>query len=557
MTDITTTGRIDEQFGTATLAVGVHGAIDETFGVSQAIEGGLVEYYGPLATPLIADAPYSHVYGDTLTVTANTQAMSKSLVPEQRIPAPSNKEPIKISDKLVVPPYSVPDMGYSRYKFVITDMKGRIQGEVLQCQQKTLTQVLDNMCTASFTVYLNNPMIDYILHNECLCKVYRQPVDRRFAYRLMLVGDLCTEEEDTSGDTGTMTFTVVDPLNRMAYRMIGKELENSHGKGFTVGTPTNEKDIADTIGAMLDEVNDDTLLGRCGVTLGIRGPNTPSTYMSAVYFTPFATQLQLYTDTVAGVDFYMEPQEPYSYSHYPGVPGTNPYQTGGPPKGTPPESIVLGTTVADTVIAKMNVYAPMGNFLQSPGPPGVYSKGRPYPVFEYGTGKHNVQGYQRLRDRSKLTNMWWNLPDGFPSSNSATDPVIHTALDVQTTDGTVEQSIYRRGGFEQVDTGSLGANTGKLRQLLVNSDAQTTASTQEQITFTPVIDCDEDWTIDYFLGDVCTVRAFVKEANNGAGAWRFNGTMRIYGISATADENDLEQISITTINPASSGISAP
>jgi hypothetical protein len=279
--------------------------------------------------------------------------------------------------------------------------------------------------------------------------------------------------------------------------------------------------------------------------------------MDAVYFTPFTTQLLLYTNVIAGVDFYLEPQEPYSYSAYPGQPGTNPYITGGPPSTLPPQEIVLADSVPDTVLAKLNIYAPMGNFMQHEGPPPVFSKGRAYPVFEYGTGKHNIQSYQRLRDRSTLTNMWWNLPDGYPDSNSASDPIVHTALDVQTTDGTVEQSIYRRGGYEQVDSGDLGTAAGSLRQQLVNSDAQTTASSREQITFVPIINCDEDWTIDYFLGDIATVRAYVPEANNGRGSWRFNGTMRIYGISATVDENDLEQISITTVNPASAGISAP
>jgi len=570
--DIEFTGWIDDHFGNTTLddltggEIENVGAIDEQFGVTQFIVGNLAIYYGPLPTPLIPDAPYSQVFADVPDSMSSPEAMvgavSRMLVPKQRIAPPIPiKGPPRGNDELVdpVPPETLPDMGYSRYKYVITDPLGNVQGEVMNCAQKTLTQILDNMCTATFTVYNNNPMIDYILANDCLCKVYRQPVDRRFAYRLMLTGDVVVDEEDTDTDTGTMTFSVSDGLNRLIYRLIGKEYNanTNHGTGFSTGTAANPKDIADTIGAMLSEVNSDTTLGHTGVTLGIRGPNTPSVWMEPVYFTAFTDQIALYTNTVAGVDFLLEPQEPYSLAQYPPHPGTNPYQPGGPPSTLPPQLIVKGQSVADTCIAKMNIYAPMGNFQQTVGPPGTYSKGRPYPVFEYGTGKHNVQSYQRLRSRASPINMWWNLPDGFPDSNSNQDPIIHTQLDVVTGNGTIEQQIFRRGGYEQVDTGDLGPGATKLRQQLANSEAITTANPQQQITFTPVINCDEDWTIDYFLGDVCTVRAYVKEANNGAGAWRFNGTMRIYGISATVDENDLEQIALTTIDPASAGISAP
>lgn len=439
--------------------------------------------------------------------------------------------------------------GGSRYRFVITDMRGNVKGEVLQASQKTITQVLDNMCTATFTVKVSNPMADYVLNNPCLCKCYRQPTNRAYAYRLILTGDVTTDEEDTSSETGTITFTVTDALNRLMYRLLGKGVDaNHHGLGFTSGTPTHPKDVADTIGDMLLNVNNDSVLGRCGVTLGIRGPNTPTTYIDTVYFTPVATQLALYTNTLDGVDFMLEPQEPYSYAAYPGIPGTNPYITGGPPPGTPPQSVIKGTSVKDTIIAKLNVYFPMGNFLQHQGPPGVYSKGRPYPVFEYGTGKRNVQSYQRIRNRAAMSNRWWSLPNGFPSGNSAIDHLVSSQGSTPTPEGTVTQSINKYGGYESVDSGDLGTGAQDLRQLLVNAEAATTAVPQQQITFTPTINCDEDWTIDYFLGDVASVRAYVPEANNGQGSWRFNGTMRIYGISGSIDDNEQEQIQLTTIH---------
>jgi hypothetical protein len=442
--------------------------------------------------------------------------------------------------------------GGSRYRFVITDMMGNVQGEVLQASQKTITQILDNMCTASFTVKVSNPIADYILNNPCLCKCYRQPVNRAYAYRLLLTGDVTTDEEDTSDETGTITFTVTDALNRLMYRLLGKTVDSAnHGTGFASGTPTEPKNVADVIGDMLLDVNGDMLLGFSGVTLGIRGPNTPSSYVDPVYFTPLATQLALYTNTLDGVDFLLEPQEPWSIAHYPPEPGTNPYITGGPDPSTPPQNIVKGISVYDTCIAKLNVYFPMGNFLQREGPPGVYSKGRPYPVFEYGTGKRNVQSYQRIRNRSQMSQRWWSLPDGFPSSNAADDPLVVTNFNTPTSEGTVADSITKYGGYEQVDSGDLGTGAQDLRQLLVDAEGTTTAVPQQQITFVPTIDCDEDWTLDYFLGDVCIARAYVAEANNGKGSWRFNGTMRLYGIAGTIDDNEQEQITLTTIPPNS------
>jgi hypothetical protein len=35
---------------------------DESLGLSQVVNGPLWQFYGPLTTPLIADAPYSQVY---------------------------------------------------------------------------------------------------------------------------------------------------------------------------------------------------------------------------------------------------------------------------------------------------------------------------------------------------------------------------------------------------------------------------------------------------------------------------------------------------------------
>lgn len=534
--EVTAVGFNDEQFGNTTLSgvTSIKPFIepDEAFGVSQVIEGDLSVYYGPAPTPLATAAPYAAVYD------------------AEPIQPPAIPATVGGALAAVV--------GGSRYRFVITDMLGNVQGEVMEASQKTITQVLDNMSTASFTIKVSNPMADYLLDNPCLCKCYRQPVDRTYAYRLVLTGDVATDEEDTSDETGTITFTVADALNRLAYRLLGKEVDSAnHGTGFASGTPTNPKDIADVIGDMLLNINGDTDLGRCGVTLGIRGPNTPSSYIDPVYFTAFATQIALYTNTLDGVDFYLEPQEPYSYAHYPGQPGTNPYITGGPDPSTPPQNIVTGTSVQDTIIAKLNVYFPMGNYLMREGPPGVYSKNRLYPVFEYGTGKHNVQGYQRIRNRAAMSNKWWSLPDGFPSSNASDDPPISSTASTTTSEGTLADSIAKYGGYEQVDSGDLGTGAHDLRQLLVNSEASTTATPQQQITFTPTINCDEDWTIDYFLGDIVIVRAYVAEANNGMGSWRFNGTMRIYGISGTIDDNEQEQVSITTISPNASGATAP
>ena len=561
MATILPQGRLDERFGNAppvitdeaygltTLSNAGLGFNDEYISTGTQVVSGdqLAVFYGPLPTSLIINAPYAQVYGPEGSPGTDTITDSGLIVPKFVVARNS----ARVSNG------SAGNTGGSRYRFVITDMMGNVQGEVQQASQKTITQLINNMGVATFTLKVSNPQVDYLLDNPCLCKCYRQPVNRNYAYRLILTGDVTTDEEDTDDETGTITFTVADPLNRLMYRYIGKEMSNGHGTGFVVGTPADPEDIANTIGAMLEEINGDNVLGHSGVTLGIRGPNTPTTYMDAVYFQPFATQLALYTETLDGVDFLLEAQEPYSLSKYPPTPGSNPYLTGGPDPSTPPQRIKTGKTVADTIIAKLNVYFPMGNFLQVEGPPGTYSKGRPYPVFEYGMGKRNVQGYQRIRNRSQMTQRWWSLPDGYPSSNSVGDPMISTDLSTKTNQGTVADSIIKFGGYEQVDQGDLGTNASSLRQKLVDAEAAVTSVPQQQITITPTINCDEDWTIDYFLGDIASVRAYVAEANNGKGSMRFNGSMRIYGIAGSIDDNEQEQIQLTSIPPTASGISGP
>jgi hypothetical protein len=58
-------GFVDEQFGSFDIGGGAiqpSNFVDEAFGVFQVVNGPLWQFYGPLTTPLIADAPYSQVY---------------------------------------------------------------------------------------------------------------------------------------------------------------------------------------------------------------------------------------------------------------------------------------------------------------------------------------------------------------------------------------------------------------------------------------------------------------------------------------------------------------
>lgn len=451
--------------------------------------------------------------------------------------APPLPGPLPNPPRLIIP--TAQDA--SRYKFVITDMIGRIIGEVLECSNKEFIQNLDNAQTAKFTTKITSPMADYIINNDCLCKCYRQPLDRSRPYRLLLVGDVLTEEEDTNSETGTITFTVADPLNRLLFRYLGKAIDGqNHGLGWSDGTAVAQKDVMRIIGDMLLQVNADPL-GFSGVILGARLPfNTGvESYVAPVYFEPFATQLALYTATVGGFDFWMEPLEPHRLgTYYP------------KPEAVDPGTLSPGTKVSDTVIARLNIYFPVGNFPVASGPPPTFSKNHPMPVFEYGTGKKNVQGYVRTKDKSQLVNQWYNLASGFPTANSPQDPPVvsdENAIIDPASGYRVRDSIRDRGGYEGVAPGDLGVGALALRQSLVDTTAAITALPRQQIVFSPTINCDVDWTVDYFVGDVGTVRAFIPEANDGKGSWRFNGTSRIYGVDARIDDNEQETIVITTI----------
>jgi hypothetical protein len=325
--------------------------------------------------------------------------------------------------------------------------------------------------------------------------------------------------------------------------MLGKTVDvNNHGQGWaSSSSPATTSKVGTIITQMLAVINADPDLGFSGVEIGFVDSGTPMTYLAPVFFQPFATQLALFTTALDGVDFWMEPLEPHlqGSSYPPGNPG---------PEFDPSTfPITPGTAVNNTVIARLNIYFPVGNFLVSPGPPPVFSDGHPFPVFEYGVGKHNVQSYVRTKDKSQLINQWYSFPDGFPTQNPDDDAVAVSNPATLTSEGTVGDSITNRGGYESVDPGQIGQESITLRQALVDADASITAVPRQQITFTPVINCDVDWAVDYFVGDVVTVRAFVADANNGAGSWRFNGTVRIYGLDAQIDDNEQEQLNLTTI----------
>jgi hypothetical protein len=156
-------------------------------------------------------------------------------------------------------------------------------------------------------------------------------------------------------------------------------------------------------------------------------------------------------------------------------------------------------------------------------------------VFEYGIGQHNVQAYQRQKTKANIANNVLSLPQGYPSVSGAADiPGLIIARD--------DASIAALTEFDYILEGENIVDR-TLRTALAKETLAVTKQAQQQITFTPSVDCNLEFGTDYSVGDLVQARAYNKETNT----LRYNGLSRVYGVNITVDDKDAETTALTLI----------
>lgn len=306
-------------------------------------------------------------------------------------------------------------------------------------------------------------------------------------WQRLMVGDIIHAEEDGQGDTGLVTVVAADPWWRFQRRIMGLGVD-ALGRG-TGFTDGSATGLVDIGQILVDMINAQNAGFNTGVSVGTLQPSTTG-FIGPVYAQFVGDLFQQLCATLGGPDFEIVPLEPSGF-------------------------------MPNTIIGQMNVWAALGS-------------SRPNTFFEYGTGRYNVATYSRILSKDGLCNEAISLPQGFPDLISAGDNII-TAQD--------SGSMNSIGLYQDIVPSDVVSRP--LRQELANEYITVRAHARQQITFTPTVDCPYDYGVDYNVGDTVQARAFVN------GGYRYNGSVRIYGVDIAVDDNDAETPALTLIPPGS------
>lgn len=364
------------------------------------------------------------------------------------------------------------------WRFILTTLAGTELIEVWQARGRTIALPLNGLPTVSMSIDIANPAVDTILaataleRINLLLKAYRDGT-------LVFCGPLTSAEETAAGQEGTLAFGAAGPLWRLQYRMVGKSTA-----GYGDGTALAPKDLGTIAKNMIDVVNAE---GDTGIRPGAIGASSNS-YVGPWHFKKVAEAIaEIGPGALGGFDFDIAPSEPAA-------------DAGG---------VKIGT---------FNTYGSLGS-------------SQPNAVFEYGTGRRNVESYRRPIDPTQQMNRGYALPPGFPDAIEAPN-AIQTSSDAA--------AIAARGLFEDtVGNADIGPND--LRAKLAAEHVRIRKQPRETIFFTPVAGAQPAITPD-LVGDTCEARA-VRD-----GRVRFDAFFRIYGITYTLDDHGTETAELALIN---------
>lgn len=381
----------------------------------------------------------------------------------------------------------------SRWKYIITDLAGNAPsgtGLLANSSNKTFSYNLNATRTATVTVGVDNPVADYCMSNDALMKVYRQ--NRRREWQLFTVGDVTTSEEDGDGNNEIVTLSCTDGFFRMRRALgvtndsLGRGIPFLYGLGIDQLTP-EPVEIGAALLITLDFLNNVNYTGVAqGTTTGV----TTTSY-GPVYAMYFADVIQQSCAILGGPDFAFVPCEPT-------------------------------TNAFGVQISTLNFYSHLGAI-----DPHTDA------VFEYGIGVKNMATYKRVRSKVNVANNVLSLPQGYPTVIASGDHLI------QEFDPPSIAAITELDYILENDN----LTTIPMRTLLTQNALAILKQQQEQITFTPSVDCPIEFGTDYGMGDIVQARAYSVKT----GKIRFNGTARVYGINYAVDENDAETASLTLI----------
>jgi hypothetical protein len=388
----------------------------------------------------------------------------------------------------------------SQWTWVLTDNDFVPVGEILNAKSRTVALPLNKLPTASFQLRLDNPLADHLQQAGGYVKAYRDG-------QLMFYGPTVSVEETINKETQSIAVNAVGAGWLLQKRLAGKS---------ATGTPFASQDRATIVRDLIDAANAevDTSISTAPLVAAppAFGQFTASEFVrgatdyggarisagSAITYTagPYRPIMEIVRDLSVGLDGFDWVMVPYDN-----------YTDG---------------AVTTPKIAEFQAFP-------------LYGQDQNEAVFEYGTpGRYNVQEFKRTINRDGQANKVYHL--AAPGPDAPGYPVV-SAIDAA--------SVSNWNLLEDLAAADLLIEP--LRQRLVDEHVRVRSQPRQIIEFTPhIFDPARmpNYGTHYSVGDNVRVRI------NYNGTLKFDGYIRVWGVSFNVDDLGVERVSITMAEEA-------
>lgn len=358
------------------------------------------------------------------------------------------------------------------WTFVLSDLEGVVLGEVTDAHDRVVNRVLNGISSARFTVRGSHVLApDINSADGLLLRCYDHDKVLRFHGTVRTVEDVVRQNDYSI----TCTFADAGVILDGHYDSTASISHTNTDSGRLAWLVAEQRQDHQTKHGLQMGSQDDS---ESGSTINWQEEPYMHTLQTIVEF----------SESAAGFDWYIEPIERT-------LEGVDP---------------VIGAWVLDGVVGTTKSNA----------------------VFEWGTGRNNVQEWQRTKDWTKLLNLALNITGEQDPEDSA-----GVRQQVQASDST---SIATYGThFDVVE--SFGIEDSTLRQEVVDAHIAVRKNPRQIYTLTPTSSLVSVpvFGVDYYLGDLVPFRAKHNDTI------LFDGLVRVYSVEITIDDNGQELVKPT------------
>lgn len=366
------------------------------------------------------------------------------------------------------------------WQFILTDLMGVPLGELKGASDRSVVLPLLRTPTASFKIPLWHPRATDLLTQECLLQCWR--TDVLDVKRLVFNGPIRGVNEVGDNVTQTIAATASGPVVRLNSRYIGMSKP-----GIQLPAAGTTRDLGLIAHDILDVVNGQEFTG---ISKGTHA----ATIVGNTGVLHLKNAGEAIADMAAGLNSFEFQVRP-----------TVPTASGG-----------------------VGGWPQIGLFDVAPMIGGV---NRLDAIYEYGTTRANVSGYERAISRDSIVTRGWISVNGWPDS---------TAYDLIAYGDAA--AITARGLHEAVvpDAGVIDEN---LRIALVAHHVNVRKQPRELITFKLPSNVRPSALTDFEVGDFVRGRAVVR------GVTRFDAAFRVWGVTFNIDGNGNETNELELMMP--------